>query len=99
MGTPAHINKVHFEARAMIMMMMMIIIIIIITINFKMSSLHSKMLKAGYKLILPMFVWVQNMISYSEERTHGRLFGKTHKRDETERALLCTLHNKKLCDL
>jgi len=35
------------------MMMMMMIIIILITINFKMSSPHSKMLKVGCKIILP----------------------------------------------
>jgi len=34
--------------------MMMMMMIIIITINFKMSSPYSKMLKAGYKIILPI---------------------------------------------
>jgi hypothetical protein len=36
------------------------------------------------------------MISYSEERTHDRVFGKTHKRDERERERggegLCCVH-------
>jgi len=52
---PTHVNKAYFEATMimMMMMMMMIIIIIIITINFKMSSPHSKMLKAEYKIIFP----------------------------------------------